>query len=91
MPEVNEFVLSGACELASTTIGDTISVLSEGVCAKLKPDWVKFSRIGMQLLTCSQEEQEKHSDGSLPLAASSEYHTQDRRRHVFKTRADYAH
>ena len=65
--EHNEFVLSGECEFASITLGDAISVLIEGVCAKLKPDWVKFSRIGMQFLTCSQAEQEMHNDESLPL------------------------
>ena len=55
--ELNELVLSGECEPTSMTLGDAISVLIEGVCAKLKPDWVKFSRIGMQLLTCSQAAQ----------------------------------
>ena len=48
--EVNEFVLLGACEPASMTLGDAISVLMEDVCAKLKPDWVKFPSIGMQLI-----------------------------------------
>ena len=48
-------------------LSDAISVCIEGVCVKLKPDWVKFSHIGMQLLTCSQAEQEKHNDESLPL------------------------
>ena len=36
-----------------------MSVLVECVCAKLKPDEARFSRIGMQLLICSQAEQEK--------------------------------
>ena len=48
-------------------LGDAFSVLIEGVCAKLKPDWVKLSHIGMQLLICSHGEQEKHNDESLPL------------------------
>ena len=32
---------------------------------KLKPDWVKFARIGIQLFTCSQAEQEQRNDESL--------------------------
>ena len=52
---------------ASISLSDGISVLIEDVCTKLKPDWVKFSCIGMQLLTDSQTEQMKHNDVSLPL------------------------
>ena len=59
---------TGESERASITLGESFhSVLTEGVCAKLKPDWVSFLRTGMQLLTCSQTEQEKHNDESLPL------------------------
>ena len=67
MRKLNEFVLSGECEPVSATLGDATSVLIEGVCAKLKPDWVTFSHIGIAVFTCSQAEQEKDNDESLPF------------------------
>ena len=55
--ELNEFVLSGECELASTTLDEGISVLTEGVCAKLKPGWVLPYRHAIgHLLTSSARE-----------------------------------
>ena len=53
-------------------LGDAILVLIEGVCAKLKPDCVKLSHIGVQLLICPHAEQEKRNDESLPLPLASQ-------------------
>ena len=35
---LNEFVLSGECELASITPGDAVSVMRQGFCARLTRD-----------------------------------------------------